>query len=138
MSRIRVSSASQIILQQEINIALQHIISTNIPTCAIGKKRARILSFFGCRSYSHKLDYELIKCSACQSRVIREAPLKLSPGLFGHCPNSDCTPTVKRALYGIFFRALFYHFEALYASKKGWGRRDFEKKTSYKYNNHYI
>ena len=24
--------------------------------------------------------------------VVREAPLKLSPGSKGHCPNSDCTP----------------------------------------------
>ena len=33
---------------------------------------------------------------------LREAPLRKMQGLFGHCPNSDCTPpppSLKRALY---------------------------------------
>ena len=37
--------------------------------------------------------------------LLREAPLKLSPGLFGHCPDSDCAPrpSVNRALWGTLF-----------------------------------
>ena len=36
---------------------------------------------------------------------IREAPVWKMPGLFGHCPNSDCTPppSLKRALWGTLF-----------------------------------
>ena len=36
---------------------------------------------------------------------VREAPLQKMPGLFGHCPNSDCTPppSLKRALWGTLF-----------------------------------
>ena len=36
---------------------------------------------------------------------LREAPDKKMPGLFGHCPNSDCTPppSLKRALWGTLF-----------------------------------
>ena len=36
-------------------------------------------------------------------RSLREAPLKKTQGLFGHCPNSDCTPSLKRALWGTLF-----------------------------------
>ena len=43
---------------------------------------------------------------------IREAPFNKSPPLFGHCPNSIYTPppALKRALWGTFFQARFYHF----------------------------
>ena len=38
-------------------------------------------------------------------RTVREAPLKKIPNLFGHCPNSYCTPcpALKRALWGSSF-----------------------------------
>ena len=41
----------------------------------------------------------------------REAPLKFMSPLFGHCPNSDCTPrpALKRALGGTFFPGRFEH-----------------------------
>ena len=44
-----------------------------------------------------------------------EAPTNQNPRSFGHCPNSTWTPspTLKRALCGTFFRALFYRFERL-------------------------
>ena len=43
---------------------------------------------------------------------LREAPFKLAPPLFGHCRNSNYTPppALKRALWGTFFQAGFYHF----------------------------
>ena len=36
---------------------------------------------------------------------VREDPLRKMPGLFGHCPNSDCPPppSLKRALWGTLF-----------------------------------
>ena len=39
--------------------------------------------------------------------TFREAPPNIASPLFGHCPNSDCTPppALKRALWGTFFRA---------------------------------
>merc|ERR1712141_732129 len=38
-------------------------------------------------------------------------PFKMVPPLFGHCPNSNYTPpALKRALWGTFFQARFYHF----------------------------
>ena len=44
--------------------------------------------------------------------AIREAPFNESPPLFGHCPNSNYTPppALKRALWGTFFQARYYHF----------------------------
>ena len=38
-------------------------------------------------------------------RCVREAPLNFSTGSNGHCPNSDCTPSlsVNRALWGTLF-----------------------------------
>ena len=42
--------------------------------------------------------------SQCGDEV-REAPLRKTQGLFGHCPNSNCTPppSLKRALCGTLF-----------------------------------
>ena len=41
--------------------------------------------------------------------LIREAPTKMLPLLFGHCPNCDCTPppALKRALWGTLFSNQF-------------------------------
>merc|ERR1712110_951339 len=46
---------------------------------------------------------------------IREAPFNLSPPLFGHCPNSNCTPPPHSNGHSgaLFFRrdfTIFYHF----------------------------
>ena len=34
--------------------------------------------------------------------TIREAPLRKTQGLFGHCPNSDCTPFTQTGTVGHF------------------------------------
>ena len=65
---------------------------------------------------------EIKKCLD-QNKIpeIREDPNTLTPPPFGHCPNSDWTPppALNRALWGTFFRAIFYHSAGLYASENG-------------------
>ena len=40
-------------------------------------------------------------------KMLGNGPIKIDALVFGHCPNSDCTPlpTLKRALWGTFFGA---------------------------------
>ena len=55
--------------------------------------------------------FALVQAST-QPIILREAPFNLSPPPCGHCPNSIYTPppALKRALWGTFFQARFYHF----------------------------
>ena len=50
---------------------------------------------------------------------VREAPLKFALHLFGHCPNSNCTPPHSNKHSGTNFQALIYQFERLYVFVNG-------------------
>ena len=67
--------------------------------------RIQVLGFSLLKSSGTKLNSTL-------SLSLREAPFNEAPPLFGYCPNSNYIPppALKRALWGTFFQARFYHF----------------------------